>query len=201
MQKTLAIIKPDVCRDGKAEAVRDEIVLAGFSVLAEKEVHLTKEEAGQFYAEHVSKPFYASLVNFMTSGPCRVLVLCKANAIEEWRHLLTSQIRPVFGTDSTMNAVHGSDSFASACREIRFFFPNMVIEPIMNAGDVHEFIVSSVQPVLTKGLTELVSLKPSDPIRWLAHWLLQNNPNLPRVSSASEAQPAQENRQAVAEKS
>jgi len=90
----------------------------------------------KFYEEHKGKPFFDSLIEYMSSGPCAALILSKENAIQDWRELMgptkpdqariekPKSIRALFGTDTTRNACHGSDSPKSAEREIAFFFPS-----------------------------------------------------------------------------
>jgi nucleoside-diphosphate kinase len=95
-------------------------------------MHLTADEAEEFYAEHKGRPFLPELVEFMTSGPVVVLVLEKDQAILGWRELMGATdpaqaaegtVRKLFGTNKGSNASHGSDSATSAAREIDFFFP------------------------------------------------------------------------------
>ena len=80
-----------------------------------------------------------------------------------------------------MNAVHGSETPRAAQREIRFFFPNCIVEPLPSADDARDFINSKINPTLIRGLTDLVKAKPKDPLRYLAAWLESNNPNRPKV--------------------
>ncbi|XP_063728461.1 nucleoside diphosphate kinase 7-like [Symsagittifera roscoffensis] len=131
--RTLAIIKPDATR------FKGDILQAmsrdGFKVTQIQMCHLTKDQAGAFYAEHKGKPFFNNLVELMTSGCCIVMELMRPNAILRWRDLLgptntqqaqasaPNSIRARFGTDQTKNACHGSDSPESARRELEFFFP------------------------------------------------------------------------------
>jgi len=85
------------------------------------------------------------------------------------------------GSIKLMNAVHGSDSPATAQREIRFFFPSNVVEPLPSAEEAREYINNKINPTLRKGLTALIKKKPEDPLRFLAQWLETNNPNRPNV--------------------
>ena len=133
MQRTFAIIKPDA--QPRAAAVKDAIVAAGFAIVEEKSTQMTQDQAKLFYEEHSSREFYQPLCDFMTSGPCTVMVLEKADAIAQWRAVLgptdstkapPGTIRAKFGTDGRRNACHGSDSPASATREIAIFFPSRV---------------------------------------------------------------------------
>jgi len=130
---TLAMIKPHVIRDRHCGEIIDRIEKRGFGVLLVKMVHLRKEGAEEFYKEHEGKPFYKNLVNVMCSGPVWVMVLAKANAVEEWRAAMgvthpaeaaAGTIRRDFGDHNniTNNAVHGSASDHDAQHEIDFFF-------------------------------------------------------------------------------
>ncbi|MBI1309170.1 MAG: nucleoside-diphosphate kinase [Proteobacteria bacterium] len=134
VERTLSIIKPDAVKKNVAGQIISRFEQAGLRVVAIKKVHLTKEVAGEFYAEHKERPFFGELVGFMTSGACYPLVLEGENAILKNRELMgaTNPNKAEAGTircdfampcaDLSANAVHGSDSPASAAREIGFFF-------------------------------------------------------------------------------
>ncbi len=131
MEKTLAIIKPDAMQAGNAFAILELITNHGFKIVRLAEKQLTAYQAEEFYAEHKGRPFLPELVTFMTSGPVVVVVLEKDNAILGWRDLMGATdpaqahegtVRKLFGTSKGNNATHGSDSQASAAREIAFFF-------------------------------------------------------------------------------
>ena len=79
------------------------------------------------------------------------------------------------------NGVHGSDSAEAAAREIRFFFPAAVMEPMPSAAECRDYVNKHINPTLLAGLTELVKAKPQEPLQHLADWLLANNPNKPKV--------------------
>jgi len=191
VERTLAIIKPDALH--KSEEIEDIILRSGFAILQKRRVHLTPEQASDFYAEHYGKLFFPSLVAYMSSGPIIVLMIAKEKAISYWRELIgpTNTIkarqthpeclRAVYGTDDQRNALHGSDSFPSSQREIRFFFPDCIVEPVSTGQAAKDYLSKAVNPTLLKGLTDLAKKKPEDPVLWLADWLLENNPNKPRV--------------------
>ncbi len=133
-ERTLSIIKPD----GVAKAVIGNIISrfeqAGLKVVAAKMIKLDSQQAKDFYAEHSARPFYANLVEFMTSGPVMVMVLEGAKAVLTNRDLMgatdpadadAGTIRADFALSIDHNAVHGSDSPVSAQREIAFFFPEL----------------------------------------------------------------------------
>ena len=129
--RTLAIIKPDAFGAGKAGKILAHIEAAGFRVVAARIAWLADAEAGEFYAVHRDRPFYSTLTNFMTSGPCMPLVLEKANAVADFRKTIGATdpaqaepgtIRKLFAESKERNAIHASDSDENAERESRFFF-------------------------------------------------------------------------------
>ncbi len=129
--RTLFIIKPDAVRAKNQYKILEIIEANGFELLAIKKLHLTRPQAEGFYAVHKEKPFFNSLVEFMTSGPVFVGVLKKENAVQEWRKLMGATnpakadegtIRRQFGTSIETNATHGSDSDENALIETRHFF-------------------------------------------------------------------------------
>ena len=129
---TLTIIKPDAFGSGKAGKVIAHLEAAGFKVLTARVLHLTEAQAGAFYEVHKDRPFYGSLVKFMTSGPCMPMVLEKANAVLALREAIGATdpaeaaegtVRKLFAESKERNAIHASDSDENALREARFFFP------------------------------------------------------------------------------
>eukprot|EP00798_Chlamydomonas_sp_ICE-L_P026071 gene26071-11774_t len=205
---TLAMIKPDAVKKGKAEEIKQLIKLQGFTIVAQEKVQLTRMRAEEFYAEHAGKPFFPNLITFMTSGPIWALVLAKSNAIRSWRGMMgptntlkakleaPKTLRALYGTDGTMNATHGSDAVETAKREIKFHFPKLVLEPLSEAESAKEYITSQLQPALAKALTALAREKPSaerfEALTFLADFLLNNNPNKPRIIMPDEWDPSME---------
>ncbi|MBI3765841.1 MAG: nucleoside-diphosphate kinase [Ignavibacteriales bacterium] len=131
MERTLAILKPDCVRKNLIGEVTTRIEKAGFKILALKNVRLTKESAGGFYAVHKGRPFYDGLVEFMSSGPCVPIALEKENAVAEFRALIGATdpkdaapgtIRKLYADNKGENIVHGSDSPDNGKIEINFFF-------------------------------------------------------------------------------
>ncbi|KAI8921365.1 nucleoside diphosphate kinase [Powellomyces hirtus] len=134
-ERTLALIKPDAT--AQRDAIISRIKSAGFTIVKQEEITLTPEKAGEFYREHASRPFYETLVTWMSSESILALVLEKVDAVVEWRELagptdsnkartsVPNSIRALYGTDGSKNAVHGSDSLPSAEREIRLIFPDL----------------------------------------------------------------------------
>ena len=128
---TLTIIKPDAFGSGKAGNVIAHLEKAGFKVLAAKVMHLTEAQAGAFYEVHKERPFYGSLVKFMTSGPCMPMVLEKSGAVLALRDTIGATdpaeaaegtVRKLYAESKERNAIHASDSDENALRESRFFF-------------------------------------------------------------------------------
>ena len=131
IQRTLSIVKPDATAKGAAGEILRRFEAAGLRVIALKMVQLTETQAKGFYAVHKSRPFYADLVRFMTSGPVVMSVLEGPDAIAKNRELMgptdsakaaPGTIRGDFGTDIERNAVHGSDAPETARVEIAYFF-------------------------------------------------------------------------------
>ncbi|WP_109842849.1 nucleoside-diphosphate kinase [Aggregatibacter aphrophilus] len=131
LQRTLSIIKPDAVRRNLIGAILARLEQQGFTIVAAKMVHLNKEQAEGFYAEHQGKPFFEPLVAYMTSVPVLVSVLEKENAVQDYRTLMGATnpeaaaegtIRRDFALSQRENSVHGSDSLESAVREIAYFF-------------------------------------------------------------------------------
>ena len=131
IERTLSIVKPDAVAKGATGEILRRFEEAGLRIVAIKALRLTEEDARGFYAVHKERPFYADLVQFMTSGPIIVSVLEGQGAIAKNRELMgptNSQeagkgtIRGDFGTDIEKNAVHGSDGTATAKMEIAYFF-------------------------------------------------------------------------------
>lgn len=131
MEQTLSIIKPNVVKKNQIGEIFHRFESAKLTIVAAKMVHLTREQAEGFYAEHQGKPFFAGLVEFMTSGPVVVQVLQGDNAVLRHRELmgatdpakaLAGTLRADYADSLRENAVHGSDSVESAQREIAYFF-------------------------------------------------------------------------------
>jgi nucleoside-diphosphate kinase len=134
MERTLAIIKPDAVSKGTAGKILSRIEEAGFRIRAMRLTHLTKHEAEGFYAVHRERPFFASLTDFMSSGPCIVMCLEAPGAIKQWRDLMgatdpakaaAGTLRKEFGGSIEHNATHGSDAADTAAFELGYFFRGM----------------------------------------------------------------------------
>ncbi|MFO7599138.1 MAG: nucleoside-diphosphate kinase, partial [Candidatus Desulfacyla sp.] len=131
MERTLSIIKPDGVSKGLIGAVIGRLEKEGLKIVAMKMIRMTKTEAKGFYKVHKGKPFFESVTDFMSSGPCVVMMLEGEEAISRYRRLMGATnykeaeegtIRRDFATDIEKNVVHGSDSMETAEFEINYFF-------------------------------------------------------------------------------
>jgi nucleoside-diphosphate kinase len=131
VERTLSIIKPDAVGKNIIGKIYSRFESNGLQIVASRMLRLSEQVAGGFYAEHKERPFFPALIEFMTSGPVVVQVLEGENAIAKNRELMgatnpkeatAGTIRADFATSIDANAVHGSDSPASAAREIAYFF-------------------------------------------------------------------------------
>lgn len=134
MERTFAIIKPDAFAAGNAGKILARIYAEGFKVVGLKKLYLSKIEAEGFYAVHRERPFFGELTDFMSSGPCIVMVLEAENAILKWRELMgatdpavadAGTLRKEFGTFVGENATHGSDAPETAAFEMSYFFSGL----------------------------------------------------------------------------
>jgi nucleoside-diphosphate kinase len=134
MERTFAIIKPDAFKAGHAGKILARIYAEGFKIVGLKKLYLSKIEAEGFYAVHRERPFFGELTDFMSSGPCVVMVLEAAGAIKKWRDLMgatnpaqaaAGTLRREFGSSVGENAAHGSDAPETAAFEISYFFSGL----------------------------------------------------------------------------
>ena len=130
-EQTLSIIKPDAVERNLVEKIKDIFLKNNFSILESKKLHITKDEAAEFYKVHQSKPFYSDLCAYLSSGPIVVMILENEDAVTKNRKLMgatdpkkadDNTIRKMFGISIDKNSVHGSDSLENAKKEINFFF-------------------------------------------------------------------------------
>ncbi len=131
VERTLSIIKPDAVAKNVIGEIYSRFEKAGLNIVASRMMHLSDEQAGEFYAVHKERPFYGDLVSFMTSGPVQVQVLEGENAIAAHRDVMGATnpadaapgtIRADFANSIDENACHGSDAAETAAQEIEFFF-------------------------------------------------------------------------------
>tara|TARA_B100000575_G_C22981068_1_gene566101 strand:+ start:263 stop:673 length:411 start_codon:yes stop_codon:yes gene_type:complete len=130
-EQTLSIIKPDAVERNLSDKIKEIFIKNNLSILNKKKLHISKDEAAEFYKVHQSKPFYDKLCNYLSSGPIEVLILEGDNAILKIRELMGATdpknakdgtIRKLYGVSIDKNSVHGSDSVENAKIEIDFFF-------------------------------------------------------------------------------
>ncbi|GAA0198988.1 nucleoside-diphosphate kinase [Kangiella japonica] len=138
VERTFSIVKPDAVAKNVIGEIYSRFERAGLRIVASKMIHLSREKAEGFYAEHKERPFFGALVDFMTSGPVMVQVLEGENAIKANREImgatnpaeaLRGTIRADYAVSVDENAAHGSDSPESAEREINYFFSSDEICP------------------------------------------------------------------------
>jgi len=131
METTLAIVKPDAVAAGNAGNILAHLEKQGFKIRGLRVVHLTRAQAEAFYAVHRERPFFGSLVQFMTEGPVVPVALERANAVAALRDAMGATdvakaapgtLRNLYGTSIERNAIHGSDSPENAVKELAFFF-------------------------------------------------------------------------------
>lgn len=131
IEYTFSIIKPDATQRNLIGKINSYLESAGLKIVAQKMVQLTEDQAKEFYAEHAARPFFASLVEYMTSAPVVLQVLKGESAVMKNREVMGATnpaeaapgtIRKDFAQNIESNSVHGSDSLESAAREIKYFF-------------------------------------------------------------------------------
>ena len=133
IEQTLSIIKPDAVERNLIDEIKNIFTKNNLNIKEDKKIHLTKEEAAEFYKVHQSKPFYDDLCTYLSSGPIVVMILEGENAVLFNRKLMgatdpkkaeDNTIRKLYGISIDKNSVHGSDSADNAKKEISFFFKN-----------------------------------------------------------------------------
>jgi nucleoside-diphosphate kinase len=131
IEKTLSIIKPDAVERNLVEEIKNIFLKNNLNISESKKIHITKDEASEFYKVHQSKPFYNDLCAYLSSGPIVVMILEGENAVSANRKLMgatnpkeadDNTIRKLYGISIDKNSVHGSDSLDNAKKEIEFFF-------------------------------------------------------------------------------
>ena len=133
IEQTLSIIKPDAVERNLIEEIKSIFIRNDLRIKDNKKIHISKEEAAEFYKVHQSKPFYNDLCNYLSSGPIVVMILEGKDAILKNRKIMgatdpkkadENTIRKLYGISIDKNSVHGSDSSDNAKKEINFFFNN-----------------------------------------------------------------------------
>ena len=132
-EQTLSIIKPDAVERNLADDIKKIFIKNNLKIKESKKIHITKDEAAEFYKVHQSKPFYNDLCTYLSSGPIVVMILEGDNSVLANRKLMgatnpkeaeENTIRKLYGISIDKNSVHGSDSVENAKKEIDFFFKN-----------------------------------------------------------------------------
>jgi nucleoside-diphosphate kinase len=140
---TLAIIKPDAMQTGRAGKILAHLEADGFAVRAARLVWLSRPQAEAFYAVHRERPFFRSLVTFMTSGPCWPLALERVDAVTRLREVIgatdpaeakAGTVRKLYAESKERNAIHASDSSENAAREVAFFFAESELAGLLDAS-------------------------------------------------------------------
>ena len=133
IEQTLSIIKPDAVERNLIEEIKGIFINKKLNIKDVKKIHITRDEAAEFYKVHQSKPFYNDLCAYLSSGPIVVMILEGENAVAENRKIMgatnpedaeENTIRKLYGLSIDKNSVHGSDSIDNAKKEIEFFFKN-----------------------------------------------------------------------------
>lgn len=131
IEQTLSIIKPDAVERNLTDEIKSILLKANLNIKESKKIHITKDEAAEFYKVHQSKPFYNDLCSYLSSGPIVVMLLEGENAVKLYRKIMGATdpkdaeddtIRKLYGISIDKNSVHGSDSSDNAKKEINFFF-------------------------------------------------------------------------------
>ena len=134
LEQTLSIIKPDAVERNLTEEIKSILIKNKLEIKEIKKIHITKDEAAEFYKVHQTKPFYNDLCSYLSSGPIVVMILEGKNAVISYRKIMGSTdpeqaenntIRKLYGLSIDKNSVHGSDSVDNAKSEINFFFKNL----------------------------------------------------------------------------
>ena len=132
-EQTLSIIKPDAVERNLVENIKEIFTKNNLNIIDTKKIHITKDEASEFYKVHQAKPFYNDLCAYLSSGPIVVMILEGENAVATNRKIMgatnpkdaeENTIRKLYGISIDKNSVHGSDSIDNAKKEIKFFFEN-----------------------------------------------------------------------------
>jgi nucleoside-diphosphate kinase len=139
LQKTFSIIKPDAVAGGKAGRILSLLEDNGFRIAALRMTKLSQSQAGGFYAVHRERPFYASLVKFMTEGPVIVMALEREDAVKKLREVMGATnpanaaegtVRKLYAESIERNAIHGSDALETAAEELKYFFTTVELSQL-----------------------------------------------------------------------
>ncbi|VUZ43131.1 unnamed protein product [Hymenolepis diminuta] len=195
IDRTLAIFKSDARK--KEVSLVDILTKACITVTNRRFVKLSPEQAMEFYRDRKDEDDFTKLVEDLSRDIVLVMVFAKTNIIDIWKDIVTYPITKDTQNDLAQkfwnefgslddSAFHASETKSDADKEIRFFFPNTIAEPIQSAETAKDYLNKTVLPTLLPGLTEVCKRKPLDPIVFLSDWLLRNNPNQPRTNDEEE---------------
>ncbi|KAK9882076.1 hypothetical protein WA026_018922 [Henosepilachna vigintioctopunctata] len=190
-QRTILIVKPEAVRF--KDVILRTISKEGLDIIDQRFVHLTPEQVSEIYTENYGSSYFALFVQQMSSSPILVLSIGGFNSIERWNQLIGEEkmiptswfyppsVKRRFGIHKDVyDAMRLSDDFERAQFEIRYFFPLGIVEPIIvDSFEVVDYCEKFIHPTLLKGLYALVKVRPSDPLMYLARWILINNPYQP----------------------
>ncbi|KAJ3157024.1 NME NM23 member 5 [Geranomyces variabilis] len=188
MDRLFLLLKPDVA--SRESEIVYKLGQAGFKVFNRRRTTLANEQASEFFNDWASDPDFDELVSYVTSGPVVALALQRFDGFNELKKVVGSvddiggegdSFRAVYGQDELRNGFHVSDNPASVERDLRLFFPDTPVQPPPTSDEAKAILETTVYPTLLQGLTQLCKEKPANPTAWLGTWLLDNNPNKPRI--------------------
>ena len=179
IQKTIVIVKPETVVAGRVDDIRHDLRSAGLTVLAETpNRRITLDEARSLHtAQRGAVPSEKDIESMLGARGAHVFLLAHIDAVAIAAREVALTLRPRYN-----NGVYGSDGPIAADRDVRFFFPRSVSDGVPADNEAREYVQAHLQEVLVRGLTEIAKTKPQDPIRYLAEFLLNSNPNRPRVA-------------------
>ncbi|KAJ3179899.1 NME NM23 member 5 [Geranomyces variabilis] len=188
MDRLFLLLKPDVA--ARESEIVYKLGQAGFKVFNRRRTTLTNEQASEFFNDWASDPDFDELVSYVTSGPVVALALQRFDGFNDLKKVVGSvddingegeSFRAVYGQDELRNGFHVSDNPTSVERDLRLFFPDTPVQPPPTSEEAKAILETTVYPTLLQGLTQLCKEKPANPTAWLGTWLLDNNPNKPRI--------------------
>lgn len=193
VEHTLAIILPEGMSNAKK--IIDVFKKQCFIILAQRYIHLTPEQVSDFDQHLYGRRDFPLLVAYKSSAPVTVLCLGRAKSVRKLLEIVgpfdvveaqkesPESLNAQFGNfECNLPAVHASRDVPAAHQEILFFFPNSLVEPVPRIESGLKLLDREVRPLLKEGLAQMLKEKPLEPMLWLADWLLEHNPNQPRVA-------------------
>eukprot|EP00842_Homolaphlyctis_polyrhiza_P006701 jgi/Hompol1/7031/HPOL_002404-RA len=198
MERGLVLLKPDVVP--QAHDIIDRFKRAGYKIQQTRAIHLTEEQATDFYQSEMNSKGFSALIAFMSSGPILAMIVQKLNLIEDipafigprnpeiGRSLNPESLRAIYGKDELYNAIHYSEDIIAARREFHFFFPENEIDPRPNGDTASMFLEADIYPTLLQGMTQLCKEKPSNPTAPQESGLVQKSLSTHSLKSAEGAE-------------